>query len=256
MYPVIKIADYNLSAYLIINSIAIIVFVVFLNYLIKKFNCEKIDVYLYISVIFIFGFMGSKIFYIFEGFNYKSIGHKLTNFRNGYVLYGGILFVFISSYIYTRLNNSEGLFLLDLNVIAFCLSLSIGKIACLSTGCCYGLSTNLKSIGLVYSNKICLAFPKNEPLFPIQIMDSLFALIMFLVFLFIHKKNKLKHGGIFYSFCIIYPMYRFFSECFRADVSRGFVFDGLLSLSQFYSLLVLLVVLIHKIVLKFNLYRI
>jgi phosphatidylglycerol:prolipoprotein diacylglycerol transferase len=224
--------------------------------LIHSNNLHDFDFPFYISLIFVVGFFGSKLFYLLEDFNIKSIKFKFINIKNGYVLYGGLIFVFLSSYYYAKSKNINKLILLDLNTIALCLSVSMGKIACLSTGCCYGLPTNLKSIGLVYSNKICLAYPKNEPLFPIQIMDSLFALVLFFVYLYIHKVKKLEPGSVFSSFCIIYPIYRFISENFRADVSRGFVFDGLLSLSQFYSLLVLLIVLIYKIVLKFNLYRI
>jgi prolipoprotein diacylglyceryltransferase len=111
--------------------------------------------------------------------------------------------------------------------------------ACLSTGCCFGNPIQNENLGLVFTNDYCPANPKNVPLFPIQIMDSLFALVLFFVYLYIHKVKKLEPGSVFSSFCIIYPIYRFISENFRADVSRGFVFDGLLSLSQFYSLLIL-----------------
>jgi phosphatidylglycerol:prolipoprotein diacylglycerol transferase len=168
--------------------------------------------------------------------NSFSLNH-FFNLKKGYVLYGGVFFVFLTTFLYSKFSNINPYVLLDINVIAMSFSLFIGKIACLMAGCCYGIPTHLETIGLVYTSDYCIAFPKNEPLFPIQIIDSLFGLILFVSLLYF--KRKLKVGYSFFVFMIVYPIYRFFSEFYRADESRGFVFDGLFSLSQFYSLILI-----------------
>lgn len=244
MKPVIVISDHPISSYLLINILSILAFILCLKILIKKWgNFGDLDFFHFVSWIFILGFLGSKTFYLLEDFDLANIKHKISNFKNGYVLYGGLISVFLSTFYYAKNKKLNTMLLLDLCTIALCLSISIGKIACLFTGCCYGIPTTIEPIGLVFTDELCLAFPKNEPLFPIQIMDSLYAFLLFLAFSFLRSNPGITHGRIFISFCIAYPVYRFISENFRADIARGFVFNGLLSLSQLYALISLIATL-------------
>lgn len=245
MNPTFTILGYVLSTYHLFMLLAIIGFIVCMKILINRYQFENFEFFYYLSLIFVLGFLGAKVFYLFEDFSFANFKYKLTYIKKGYVLYGGLLMVFLSSYLYAKSKKINAFLLLDLNSIALCLSIVIGKIACLMAGCCYGIPTNIESIGLVYTNPITIAFPKNEPLFPIQIIDSLFALVLFAVLLFLNLKIKMRNGSIFILFCTIYPIYRFLSETYRADTARGFMFDGMLSLSQFYSILVLLFALFY-----------
>lgn len=252
MYPTISIFEIRLSTYYVFIFLAMFAFIVNMKYLIIKNNIKYFEFSYYISFIFVSGFLGSKLFYLIEDFKFSYALQKITNFKNGYVLYGGLLCVFICSFFYAKYKKLDILLLLDHNAIALCLSISIGKVACLTSGCCYGIPTNLDSIGLVYTNALCIAYPKNEPLFPIQIIDSLFALILFVFFLGIKLRNKIRNGLVFFLFCLLYPTYRFFSEIYRGDTSRGFIFNGQLSLSQLYSILILLVSIFILIIYKFK----
>jgi len=237
MFPIVNFLGYGISLYQIFLILSVVIYVLVLAIFINKSKLQNIDFYFYISLIFIFGFTGAKMFYMMEYFpNSFSLNH-FFNLKKGYVLYGGVFFVFLTTFLYSKFSNINPYVLLDINVIAMSFSLFIGKIACLMAGCCYGIPTNLETIGLVYTSDYCIAFPKNEPLFPIQIIDSLFGLILFVSLLYF--KRKLKVGYSFFVFMIVYPIYRFFSEFYRADESRGFVFDGLFSLSQFYSLILI-----------------
>lgn len=238
MFPIINFLGYGISLYQIFMILSVVIYVLVLAIFIKKSKLLNIDFYFYISLIFVFGYAGAKMFYMMEDFPNSFSFNHFFNLRKGYVLYGGVFFVFLTTFLYSKLSNINPFILLDINVIAMSLSVFVGKIACLMAGCCYGNPTYLESIGLVFTSDYCIAFPKNEPLFPIQIIDSVFGLILFVSLSYF--KGKLKVGYLFWIFMTAYPIYRFFSEFYRGDESRGFVFDGLFSLSQFYSLILVI----------------
>jgi phosphatidylglycerol---prolipoprotein diacylglyceryl transferase len=248
MKPFFNLYNIVFNSYQSFLIISVIAFVIVLKVLVYREKLKNLDFWTYISVIFVIGFIGAKMFYMMEDFPNSFSFNHFFNLRKGYVLYGGVFFVFLTTFLYSKFSNINPFILLDINVIAMSLSLFVGKIACLMAGCCYGIPTNLNYIGLVYTSDYCIAFPKNEPLFPIQIVDSLFGLLLF-VFLW-YFKGKLRVGYLFFIFMIVYPIYRFCSEFFRGDESRGFVFDGLFSLSQFYSLI--LVIFIITLILVFR----
>jgi phosphatidylglycerol---prolipoprotein diacylglyceryl transferase len=248
MKPFFNLYNIVFNSYQSFLIISVIAFVIVLKVLVYREKLKNLDFWTYISVIFVIGFIGAKMFYMIEDFPNSFSFNHFFNLRKGYVLYGGVFFVFLTTFLYSKFSNINPFILLDINVIAMSLSLFVGKIACLMAGCCYGIPTNLNYIGLVYTSDYCIAFPKNEPLFPIQIVDSLFGLLLF-VFLW-YFKGKLRVGYLFFIFMIVYPIYRFCSEFFRGDESRGFVFDGLFSLSQFYSLI--LVIFIITLILVFR----
>lgn len=248
MHPIISIADYSFSTYHVLLFLAILAFALCLKFLISRSPLKDFDFTYYLSLIFVSGFIGSKLFYVFEEAELSEFSSKLTDLRHGFVLYGGLVFVLLSSVLYAKVKQLDKRLILDFNIIAFCLSISIGKMACLAAGCCYGRPTDQESIGLVYTHALCAASPKHVPLFPTQILDSLLALLLFGLFIILKLKVRIRNGGIFLLFCLLYPIGRFLSEFYRGDASRGFVFGGRLSLSQFYSLIVFLLTLFFLVI--------
>ena len=67
-------------------------------------------------------------------------------------------------------------------IISLPLIYSIGKIGCFLTGCCYGIEYN-GIFSVTYTNEL------NIPLFPIQALESIVFMIIFLILNTI-KKNK------------------------------------------------------------------
>jgi phosphatidylglycerol:prolipoprotein diacylglycerol transferase len=55
----------------------------------------------------------------------------------------------------------------------------------------------------------------------------------------LQKRGKLFSGQVFLIYCVVYGIGRFTTESYRGDGERGFVFDGLMSHSQWIALLVL-----------------
>jgi phosphatidylglycerol:prolipoprotein diacylglycerol transferase len=228
-----------MDVYLGVNLIAILVYVLFSYFLTQKLFINKLDFYFFISLNFIFGFIGSKIFYLFEADTFELTYLRLLN---GYVLFGGIISMYITTFIYSKVNKFNFFKLFDLLSIANCISFAIGKLSCFYTGCCYGQLTN-STLFYTEPTYVCHYFGIDDAkLIPIQLYDSVF---LFLLFLFLIKKlfSPHKPGLIFLYFGFSYSIYRFISEIYRGDLERGIIPYSSFSFSQIYSFLFFLSIL-------------
>lgn len=97
---------------------------------------------------------------------------------------------------------------MDLITPAYPLALIFTKLACFCNGCCGGIEC---SWGLInYSHG-------SEPIreFPVQLVEAVLALIIFVFFMF--YKKKAKEGTLFPLYVILYSATRFFSEFTRNE---------------------------------------
>lgn len=185
------------------------------------------------SICFISGIIGSKLFFLLEdpSQNWKTV----LDFNNGFVFYGS-LFGTITIITLTNFRN-----LTNLKHDLACLSLAtsigmfFGKIGCFLAGCCYGIPTETV-LGCYFNHPNTYAYNINTALFPVQLLDACLNMTIFLVLNYLFKKNIFDNFSIFIFFALIYSFCRFLTEYLRADISRGFVLNGILSLSQVYSL--------------------
>jgi phosphatidylglycerol---prolipoprotein diacylglyceryl transferase len=81
--------------------------------------------------------------------------------------------------------------------------------------------------------------PLGVPLHPTQVYESLATLAIFVILLWRYR-HKTRDGQIFLTYLVLYAVARFFLEFLRGDADRGFVFNHLLSTSQFIAILALL----------------
>ena len=97
------------------------------------------------------------------------------------------------------------------------------------------------TIGIIaaYFNTVYLAksayAPNNVPLFPSQLVSSVFDFVHFFILCALFKRNKTP-GKIGAFYLIFYSIGRFIIEFFRGDLERGSV--GALSTSQFISIFI------------------
>ena len=169
--------------------------------------------------------LGARLLYVIVNFSFYR-GRLLDVLRiwsGGMVFYGGFIAAVLAVIIYCRLNRLELFKVADIFAPGVFMGLAIGRIGCLSAGCCYGRETTLPW-GIEFSNPICLA-PVGKLLHPTQLYESFFA---FLVFIFAHYLNRRKvfNGQVFFSAAVIYAVYRFFIEFVRGD-DRGAMVYGL-----------------------------
>ncbi len=178
------------------------------------------------------GIVGSKLLYwivsIPEIIQNPSI---LLDFRNGFVVYGGIIGGIVASWIYLRVKKRNFLDYFDVVMPSVALAQGFGRLGCFFAGCCYGRETD---------GPFCIVFthsdfaPNNVPLIPTQLMSSAgdFLIALFLVWFASRNPKKGRVGALY---LILYGCGRFVIEFFRGD-PRGAV--GALSTSQLISLVI------------------
>jgi phosphatidylglycerol:prolipoprotein diacylglycerol transferase len=94
-------------------------------------------------------------------------------------------------------------------------------------------------IGITFSHPDTLADFKNVPLYPTQLFDIGVNMVILLTIIFIRNKKQFE-GQLFLIYLMIYAVGRSIVENYRGDDARGFLFDGLLSHSQFIAIVIIL----------------
>lgn len=150
-------------------------------------------------------------------------------FTTGHVVYGGIIFGVLTSYIYIRLKREKFLPYFDLVIPAVALAQGIGRIGCFFAGCCYGRETDAW-YGIVFRHSTFA--PNGVSLIPTQLISAAGDFIIFGLLTFYEKKDPAT-GRVSAVYLILYGIGRFLVEFLRNDY-RGSV--GILSTSQFISI--------------------
>lgn len=186
------------------------------------------------------GVLSSMIFQSF--YNYLETG--VFEFGTSMTFYGGLiggLITFCIAYFgYGRKRYKK--YVPDILNIAACSVLighSFGRIGCFCSGCCYGKPTD---------SWLGVTFPGIGKVYPTQLFESLFLLILFLVLAFLVLKKNFKYSMSVYL--IGYGVFRFFIEYIRGD-DRGSFIGTALSPSQFWALLLPLVGIAYFFISKY-----
>lgn len=192
-------------------------------------------------IIVVSSVLGSRGFHVlFENFDYFR-NHPIEMFyfwQGGFTFYGALLLCMVSSVSYSRWNKMDVPAYADIATPAILLGLFVGRIGCFFAGCCWGRPTDV-FWGVTFNHPHTFASPRGVPLHPTQLYESILCLFIYLYLLWLNRRRQYK-GQVTAHAMILYPIARIFVEGFRGDAYRGFVFGGLLSTSQFISVLVLI----------------
>lgn len=163
----------------------------------------------------------------------------------GMVYYGGFLGVLAALAVYCHFSKTAS-FKSFIDIFAVCIPLFhvFGRIGCFFAGCCYGIES---SWGFLITDNEINPSINGVVRLPIQLIEAACNLLIFLFLLFLYKKEKAKEKLIF-IYMLIYPACRFILEFFRGDEIRGFIFG--LSTSQFISIILFIVSIVHLLVQK------
>jgi phosphatidylglycerol:prolipoprotein diacylglycerol transferase len=193
------------------------------------------------------GIVGAKLLLILRQLPYyldhPSEFWSFATLQSGGDFYGGFIGALATSIIYlARHGELPRWRVADLCGPAIALGQGIGRIGCFMAGCDYGCPTNLPW-AVTFTDPAAaeiVGTPLGIPLHPTQAYESLscFALFFFLVWL---SGRKRFDGQVILAYSMLYAIIRFLIECVRGDADRGFVFNGLLSTSQFLALAVIVV---------------
>lgn len=137
----------------------------------------------------------------------------LWNFKNGYVVYGGIIFGVLFGYIYCVKKHVSFLQYFDLVMPSVSTAQGFGRIGCFFAGCCYGRQTD-SWFHIIYTHSGFA--PNHVPLIPTQLLSSAGNFVI-AAFLFWYSTRAKKDGMVGAMYLILYSVGRFFIEIFRND---------------------------------------
>jgi phosphatidylglycerol---prolipoprotein diacylglyceryl transferase len=199
--------------------------------------------------------LGAKVLMILTDWSYyrenPSEILSRSTFLAGGVFYGGFLAAVFFAVWYIRVHHLPFWKVVDVYAPAIALGQSIGRLGCFAGGCDYGKSTTL-SWGVIFTSSYAheiSGVPLGIRLHPTQVYESLATLVIFGTLLW-RFRGKHRDGEIFLLYMGLYAVARFLLEFLRGDEDRGFVFNHLLSTSQFIAILTLAAVALLSISLR------
>lgn len=201
----------------------------------KKSNLDPEPIFNILIIGVGFGILGAKLLYYVTVIDEIIANPKLLlDVQQGFVVYGGIIAGIVSTAIYCRKKGLLYFRYLDCAAPSIALAQGFGRIGCFLAGCCYGTQMD-GPFSITFTHSAYA--PNHIPLFPSQLVSSVFDFCHFLLLCILLRHNK-KPGKIGAYYLVFYSIGRFIIEFFRGDLERGNV--GTLSTSQFISLFVAL----------------
>jgi phosphatidylglycerol:prolipoprotein diacylglycerol transferase len=188
--------------------------------------------------------VGAKIILFFSDIRYYSDNPReifsLSTLRSSGVYYGGLFLALASAIWYLKKKKLSFWTMADIAAPGIALGQTIGRLGCLSAGCCYGKPTNLPW-GISFTSQYAyenVGVPIGIPLHPTQIYEAIGTLLLFLFLLWSHAQKPVR-GRLILQYILGFALIRFLVEFFRGD-ERAFVLYGLLSTSQLIAIVALL----------------
>ena len=249
MHPVLfNFFGIEIHTYGVFIAIAFLLSIFIASYLGKKEGIDKEIIFDFAFYILIFSIIGARVFYVFINYGYylKHPINILKIWQGGLVYYGGLIFAVLAVIFYKkRYKNIKLLQIGDIFLAVLPLGQAIGRLGCLSAGCCYGKPCSLPW-AIEFTNPESLA-PLNVPLHPTELYHFIANLSVFFILFFLIRKKRKFYGEISVMYGMLYSVGRFTVECFRGD-PRGHLW--IFSTSQFISIVVFTISLIGYFILK------
>ena len=235
MIPFISI---TVPTYVLCSTIGAIFVVIYLYLRTDKYNISYIQLLTYLGVGVVSLFIGSKIVFtigIIPTIIDKMSLHKLVEcfINGGIVFYGGMLGVLFGIYVVSKIKKDNSHYIYNYFAPAIPLFHVFGRIGCFLGGCCYGIEARWG---------FSLASDVATIRFPVQLVESLCNMIIFVVLIFAERKKGLE-ANLLLIYLFLYSICRFVLEFFRGDIERGIW--GALSTSQIISIIIMSICLIY-----------
>ena len=194
--------------------------------LLKVFLCGTLGLVIGSKSLFII----TQIPWLVNNFSIKN--SFLLIVQSGYVFYGGLFGFVFAIYIISRGDLEYRRKMFRLITPAIPLFHIFGRVGCFLTGCCYGKL--LKKSFYIFNAEI--------DRIPVQLIEALLELIIFIILAVVGKKKK--DVDLLAVYLIVYAIIRFVLEFFRGDSVRGVIMG--ISTSQCISILIVLFYSIRK----------
>ena len=173
------------------------------NYRGKKRGLSEDTIFGIFLCALIGGMVGCRLlFYIVEIPSIMEDPSILWDFKNGYVVYGGIIGGIVTSYVYCRIKKENFISYFDLVMPAVPMAQGFGRIGCFLAGCCYGRETDS-----IFSVNVCPITPSSVNSFfyiiIIQILCISQVIHTFYLKPHIIKRRCFRYDGYMF-YCIVY----------------------------------------------------
>ncbi|MGI6175228.1 MAG: prolipoprotein diacylglyceryl transferase [Christensenellales bacterium] len=198
----------------------------------KKYGIRLSDFFFFAIYALIGALIGSKLLYIVvELPRILSNPNVLLSFiTGGSVFYGGLIGGALGGLRYAHRYRLHKLEMLDIAAPSLALGQAFGRVGCYLSGCCYGAPSD-SPLAVVYPKGSYA--PAGVPLLPVQLLESAFLVLLSVLLLLILKHSR-KKGTTCGWYLVLYAVWRFAIEFFRADPRGDILF---LSTSQAISIL-------------------
>lgn len=178
--------------------------------------------------------LGGKLLFMLANWDQYASGlvSFLGDFRYGFVFFGGLLGSMISGVYACRRNGLPYLGTADYFGVALPMGHSLGRLACLFAGCCWGRETTMPWGIKAAPNPASSTPPElwGHALHPTAVYESAADAVIFFWLLKKVlpkvKKGELAQGTVFLLYVLLYSAARFVIEFYRGD-DRGWSFAGL-----------------------------
>jgi phosphatidylglycerol:prolipoprotein diacylglycerol transferase len=187
-------------------------------------------------------FVGAKLLLVLVDFRHfvENPGDLFSLFRAGGVFYGGLILATAVAIWYVRRHRMPVWDVGDAAAPGIALGHVTGRLGCFLGGCCYGRPADVPWAVTFTSPDAAanVGTPLGIPLHPTQLYEAGAELVILFGLLLLERRGRSFPGRTFFSYLVVYGVSRFVIEFYRGD-PRGFVFDSLMSTSQFISLLLI-----------------
>lgn len=252
MYPVIHFGFLHIPSYGLMVLVGLIALVITTIIIFEKIEKKEKQITNRILLISIPGFA----ILVLSAFVFNSIFHSIEEGRlvlGGITWLGGVLGGFPAMIFlihkFSPLTKGEALETFELLIPGIILAHAFGRVGCFLGGCCYGgVTDSIFGVsfpaGSVAANQYPATNGASLPVFPTQLFEAAFDLLLFIVIIALFKRIK-EH--IFEVFAFAYGAFRFVLEFIRGD-DRG-ITGILLSPSQLMSMVLIIcgvLILLYK----------
>lgn len=206
------------------------------------------------AYIYTFGFLscgvGAKVLYvivtakqIIADISALGLIPALTmHIQGGLVFYGGLFGAIAGAFLTARYLKCDIREYYPALVPGIAIMAGFGRIGCFLTGCCYGAETS-SPIHVVYPDGGIV--PGGIPLVPVQLYEAAFDFILVIVLVILSAKSEGIRPHLLNLYCLVYAVFRFILEFWRADAIRGSL--GPFSTSQWISLFLIVFVCVKEV---------
>lgn len=248
----VNIAGLTLPSY----GLAITVGVILANciaffWVLRKYGLDMDDVLLLEAYCFLGAFLGAKLLYLLVSFpqiewsRIKEPQYFNQIMQGGFVFYGGLAGALLCVMAAAKLHHIDWLLYVRRCFFLIPLVHCFGRIGCFLAGCCYGIP---------YDGLFAVTYPEgsfapaNIPLFPVQLVEAAFLVIISLILWEISERKS--GGDVIEAYLFLYGCLRFCLEFVRFDSERGSI--GILSTSQWISLIMVMVIVARRFLWVFS----